>query len=137
MARILAVDDAAIVLRLETAILHRAGHEVANSTAGPEALKQLGIEPEDKSVELPDLLILDLMMPRMDGYEFAAIIRSNRRTSRIPILVVSALRELSRIFTAKVQVDGFLTKPFEPEDLIANVAKILGKRKAQGKVRAV
>jgi hypothetical protein len=45
--------------------------------------------------------------------------------------VVSALREMSRLFTATVQVDGFLTKPFAPEDLIGNVAKIIEKRKAQ------
>jgi CheY-like chemotaxis protein len=128
VARILAVDDAAIVLRLETAILHRAGHEVANSTAGPEALKQLGIEPEDKSVELPDLLILDLMMPRMDGYEFAAIIRSNRRTSRIPILVVSTWRAMPPEYEKAVQVDGYLSKPFSPEELTNGVAKILGRR---------
>ena len=59
-------------------------------------------------------------------------IRNNPRTRSIPILVVSALHEMSRLFTATVQVDGFLAKPFTPEALIGNVAMIIDKRKAQG-----
>ena len=81
--------------------------------------------------EKPDLVILDLMMPKLDGYMLAKLIRDNPRTRAISILAVSALREMSRLFTATVQVDGFLTKPFAPEDLIGSVAKILEKRRAQ------
>ena len=124
-------DDDASILKLMAAILTKAGHKVSTCSSGLETLKKLGIQPEDASVELPDLLVLDIMMPKSDGYTVGTVIRNNPRTRGIPILVVSALREMSRLFTATVQVDGFLTKPFAPEDLIGNVAKILAKRKAQ------
>jgi two-component system, OmpR family, alkaline phosphatase synthesis response regulator PhoP len=130
MAKILVVDDDADVRMLIPLILTKAGHKVATCASGLEALKQLGIQPDDASAELPDLLILDIMMPKPDGYTVGTLIRENPRTRRIPILVVSALHELSRLLATKVQVEGFLTKPFSPEDLIGNVAKILDKRKA-------
>ena len=124
-------DDDASVLKLMATILAKAGHKVSTCLSGLETLKKLGIQPEDPAVELPDLLVLDIMMPKSDGYTVGTVIRNNPRTRGIPILVVSALREMSRLFTATVQVDGFLTKPFAPEYLISNVAKILEKRKAQ------
>jgi CheY-like chemotaxis protein len=75
---------------------------------------------------------MDIMMPKADGYTVGAAIRNNLRTRSIPILVVSGLQEMSQLFTATVQVEGFLAKPFEPEALIATVAKILDKTKARG-----
>jgi CheY-like chemotaxis protein len=137
MAEVLLVDDEADVRKMMAAILFKAGHRVTTCASGTDALNKLGIQPNDASVELPDLLVLDIMMPKSDGYTVATAICNNLHTHGIRILLVSGLHGMSRPFTAKVQVDGFLTKPFEPEDLIANVAKILGKRKAQGKVRAV
>lgn len=131
MAQIMVSDDDASVLKLMATILTKAGHKVVTCTSGLETLKKLGIQPDDPAQELPDLLVLDIMMPKSDGYTVGTVIRNNPRTRGIPILVVSALREMSRLFTATVQVDGFLTKPFAPEDLIGNVAKILDKRKAQ------
>lgn len=130
MARILISEDDENVLKVTAKILSKAGHKVSTCTSGLEALRQLGLEPADASVELPDLIILDIMMPKMDGYAVGTVIRSVARTRAIPILVVSALREMSPLFTATVQVNGFLTKPFSPEDLLAEVAKILGQRKA-------
>jgi CheY-like chemotaxis protein len=124
-------DDDASVLTLMATILTKAGHKVTTCASGLETIKKLGLQPDDASAELPDLLVLDIMMPKSDGYTVGTVIRNNPRTRGILILVVSALREMSRLFTATVQVDGFLTKPFAPEDLISNVAKILDKRKAQ------
>jgi len=132
MAHILICDDDAAVLKMMAMVLSKAGHKVSTCATGGETLKKLGVQPEDTSSELPELIILDIMMPKSDGYTVGTILRNNIRTRRIPILVVSALREMSRLFTATVQVDGFLTKPFAPEDLVGNVAKILEKRKAQG-----
>jgi CheY-like chemotaxis protein len=131
MAEILVVDDDASVLKLIAAVLTNAGHHVTTCSLGLETLKQLGIQPNDASVEIPDLLVLDIMMPKADGYMVGTAIRNNPRTHSIPILVVSALHEMSRVFTATVQVDGFLTKPFDPQELIVNVTKILDKRKPQ------
>ncbi len=131
MAQIMVSDDDAGILALMATILTKAGHKVTTCASGLETIKKLGLQPDDASAELPDLLVLDIMMPKSDGYTVGTVIRNNPRTRGIPILVVSALREMSRLFTATVQVDGFLTKPFAPEDLIGNVAKILAKRKAQ------
>jgi len=132
MAEVLIVDDDADVLMMMAAILNKAGHKVATCASGPEALKKLGIQPNDASVELPGLLVTDIMMPKSDGYSVATVIRNNPRTHSIPILVISGLHEMSRLSTATVQVDGFLAKPFNPEDLISSVAKILDKRRVQG-----
>lgn len=131
MAHILISDDDAGILKLMATILSKAGHEVVTCSSGLETLKKLGVQPEDPSVELPDLLVLDIMMPKSDGYTVGTVIRNHPRTRGLPILVVSALREMSRLFTATVQVDGFLSKPFSPEELIADIAQILEKRKNQ------
>ena len=131
MAQVMVSDDDASVLALMATILTKVGHKVTTCSSGVETIKKLGLQPDDASAELPDLLVLDIMMPKSDGYTVGTVIRNNPRTRGIPILVVSALREMSRLFTATVQVDGFLTKPFAPEDLINSVAKILEKRRAQ------
>jgi CheY-like chemotaxis protein len=131
VAQVLVVDDNAAFIRLMTRILNRAGHKVVTCASGLEALKKMGLQPDDESIEPPDLVVLDIMMPKSDGYLVAAACRDSPRTREIPIVVVSALKELSRLFTAKVQVDGFLTKPFSSEELIEKVAKALAKRKPQ------
>jgi len=131
MAQIMVSDDDTSVLKLIATILAKAGHKVTTCASALDTLKKLGLQPDDPAVDLPDLLVLDIMMPKSDGYTVGTVIRNNPRTRNIPILVVSALREMSRLFTATVQVDGFLTKPFAPEDLIGSVAKIIEKRRAQ------
>ncbi|MBI5242409.1 MAG: response regulator [Elusimicrobia bacterium] len=132
MAHILIADDEPSVLKLMAAILAKAGHTIATSSSGSEALKKLGIRPEDASIEPPDLVVLDIMMPKLDGYLVGQLIRNHPRTRAIPILAVSALRELSRLFTATVEVQGFLHKPFAPDELIGCVAKILDRSKSAG-----
>jgi CheY-like chemotaxis protein len=129
MAEILIADDDPDVTKMMAAILRQAGHKVITCDSGVAALKTLGIQPDDATAELPDILILDIMMPKTDGYMAATVIRKNPRTRAIPILVVSALHDLSRLFTATLQVEEFLTKPFTPEDLTGRVAKILKGRK--------
>ena len=124
------VDDDADVRQGLSAILGSAGHKVSTCASGLEALKSLGIQPNDDSVDLPDLMVLDIMMPKSDGYVVGTAIRGNTRTRGIPILVVSALPQMSRLFTATLPVDGFLTKPFDPKRLIDVVAKLIGKRPA-------
>ena len=130
MAHILIADDEPSIVTLMSEILTHAGHRVSTSYSGLDTLKKLGLEPENPAVELPDLVILDIMMPHSDGYTVGTVIRNRERTRHIPILVVSALREMSRLFDATVKVEGFLTKPFTPEDLLGNVAKILAASKA-------
>lgn len=128
MPRILLADDDAHILKLMAMVLTKAGHTTTACSSGGDALRKLGVQPDDGSLALPDLVVLDVMMPQMDGYSVASFMRITPRTRAIPILMVSALREVSRLFANTVEVDGFLTKPFAPEDLIGSVAKILAKR---------
>ena len=132
MVCILVSDDDVSILKLMATILTKAGHTVTTSSSGFDTLKRLGIRPEDASIELPDLIILDIMMPKCDGYTAAKLIRDHPRTRAIPILAVSALRELSRLFTTTVEVQGFLSKPFSPEELIACVANIIQRCRLAG-----
>ncbi|MCX5794265.1 MAG: response regulator [Elusimicrobia bacterium] len=131
MAHIMVVDDDRGIVSLIKTLLNKAGHRVTTSGSGQDALKKLGMEPDAPSAELPDLLLLDIMMPEVDGYKVGTVIRERERTRGIPIVVVSALRDLSPIFNATVKVEGFLTKPFAPEDLLALVAKILAAKDAR------
>lgn len=125
MAHILVIDDDPGILTLLATILAKEGHTVAACSSGSDALKKLGVRPAAADSEPPDLVILDIMMPKVDGYSIGKTLRDNPRTRHIPILAVSALRELSRLFTATVQIDGFLHKPFSPEELIVLVRTIL------------
>ncbi|MDD5655884.1 MAG: response regulator, partial [Elusimicrobia bacterium] len=126
-------DDDFGVVDLMATILAKAGHRVSTSASGLETLQKLGLQPDDPAAKLPDLLVLDIMMPKSDGYTVGTVIRNNPRTRALPIVVVSALREMSRLFTATVQVEGFITKPFSPEDLISTIAKVLSDSKAKAK----
>lgn len=130
MAEVLVVDDDADVCRLMTVVLGKAGHKVATCASGTDALKNLGIEPEDPSAELPDLLVLDIMMPRPDGNTVANVIRGHPRTRELPILVISALKELRILGMTKARVDGFMVKPFDPDTLVGNVERMLDRRGA-------
>jgi len=129
MAHILIADDEPSIVALMTEILSHAGHRITTTYSGLETLKKLGLEPENSKVELPDLIILDIMMPHSDGYTVGTVIRNRERTRHIPILVVSALQQTSRLFDTTVHVEGFMSKPFSPEDLIGKVAKILAASK--------
>ena len=133
MAHILVADDDSAIVDLITTILTKAGHRVSRSGSGLETLRKLGLEPEDASADLPDLTLLDIMMPKSDGYTVGTVIRNRERTRSIPIIIVSALREMSRLFEATVKVDGFLTKPFSPEDLVGSISRALASAKTKAK----
>jgi DNA-binding response OmpR family regulator len=133
MAHILIADDDESVLKLLATILAKAGHAVTACPSGGDCLMELGINPFDASLDLPDLIILDIMMPKVDGYSVGHKIRNDARARRVPILVISALREMSRLFTVTVEVQGFLHKPFSPEELIAEVGRILKSSRPAGK----
>lgn len=125
MSHILIIDDDPSVLHLIATILAKTGHTVTSCSSGGIALKMLGITPSDPEPELPDLVILDIMMPKLDGYSVGKTIREHPRTRGIPLIIVSALQEMSRLFTVTVPVDGFLHKPFSPEELIVEVERLV------------
>ena len=117
--RLLIVDDDPNLLRAVAACLRGEGYEVDTARSGDEALIHI-------AQRLPDLIVSDIRMPRMDGYALARQLRSNPRTDLIPIIFLTAKDESSeRIAGIRAGVDAYLTKPFEPDELIAVIGNIL------------
>ena len=123
MARVLVVDDEPSVVMLMRFVLEKSGHAVTEAHNGLEALKALGVDPHDDSVELPEVVLLDVMMPIMDGLATAEAMRDHPRASKVPILVVTAKGDMRQLFEAMPQVAGFFQKPFDPKLLREAVAK--------------
>jgi DNA-binding NarL/FixJ family response regulator len=119
--RLLIVDDEPNLLRAVAACLRGEGYEVETARSGEEALVHV-------AQRLPDLIVSDIRMPRMDGYAFARQLRGNPRTDLIPIVFLTAKDESSeRIAGIRSGVDAYLTKPFEPDELIAVIGNILAR----------
>ena len=117
--RLLIVDDEPNLLRAVAACLRGENYEVETARSGEEALIHI-------AQRLPDLIISDIRMPRMDGFTLARQLRSNPRTDLIPIIFLTAKDESAdRIAGIRSGVDAYLTKPFEPDELVAVVANIL------------
>ena len=119
--RLLIVDDEPNLLRAVAVCLRGEGYEVDTVRSGEEALVHI-------AQRLPDLIVSDIRMPRMDGYAFARQLRGNPRTDLIPIVFLTAKDESSeRIAGIRSGVDAYLTKPFEPDELIAVIGNILAR----------
>jgi DNA-binding NarL/FixJ family response regulator len=119
--RLLVVDDEPNLLRAVAACLKTEGYEVNTARSGREALMQL-------AEAVPDLLVSDIRMPGMDGYQLARQLRGSPRTALVPIVFLTAKDETAdRIEGFRAGVDAYLTKPFEPEELIAVVDGILSR----------
>ena len=117
--RLLIVDDEPNLLRAVAACLRGEGYEVDAVRSGEEALVHV-------AQSLPDLIVSDIRMPRMDGHALARQLRTNPRTDLIPIIFLTAKDETAdRIAGFRSGVDGYLAKPFEPDELLAVIANIL------------
>jgi CheY-like chemotaxis protein len=123
VAKVLIVDDEPSVVLLMRFILEKVGHKVSQAGNGQEAVALLGIDPKDDSKELPDLILLDVMMPVMDGYTTAIALKNDPRCAGIPIIVVTAKTDIRSMFTALPNVKTFFGKPFDPQNLRDAVAK--------------
>ncbi|MEH1962456.1 MAG: hybrid sensor histidine kinase/response regulator [Nostoc sp.] len=116
--RILAVDDIQDNLILVQAILESEGYEIDLASDGIKALRQIEQSP-------PDLILLDVMMPGIDGYEVTRRIRKNPAISYIPILLITAFHESSVVQGLDVGADDFIRKPFDTDELLARVRSLL------------
>jgi DNA-binding NarL/FixJ family response regulator len=124
--RLLVVDDEALLLKAVAATLRAEGYEVTTARSGSEALVSL-------NQTMPDLIVSDIRMPGMDGYEFARILRSNARTALVPIIFLTAKGERKdRIDGFRSGVDAYLTKPFDPDELLAVVSGIFSRIERTG-----
>ncbi|MEH2240414.1 hybrid sensor histidine kinase/response regulator [Nostoc sp.] len=116
--RILAVDDTPDNLILVQAILESEGYEINLVSDGIKALRQVEQSP-------PDLILLDVMMPGIDGYEVTRRIRNNPAISYIPILLITAFHESSVVEGLDAGADDFIRKPFDTDELLARVRSLL------------
>lgn len=117
--RLLVVDDDPGLLRAVAETLRAEGYEVTSARRGAEALTRI-------AESLPDLIVSDIRMPGMDGYELVRNLRASARARLIPIVFLTAKDETAdRIAGFRSGVDAYLTKPFEPDELLAVVANIL------------
>lgn len=108
--KVLIVDDEADVVELLGYRLKRMGCEVLKAYDGEE-----GLEISQK--ESPDLILLDIKLPKLDGLEVCTQLKANPQTQHIPIVLISASSEQIEKVKQDGKADGFLKKPFEPEDL--------------------
>ncbi|HOW35725.1 MAG TPA: response regulator [Candidatus Omnitrophota bacterium] len=131
MYKVLVIDDEKVVCELIKVKLERSGFMVYLAHDGVE-----GIEVVEKT--RPDLIILDVLMPRMDGFQFYKKIRERVGTADIPVLVMTARGAMKDSFEG-MGVAAFLSKPFEPEDLVSEVQKLLSSpsKKIQSRKRAL
>jgi len=116
--RILVVDDTRDNLILVQTILEDEGYEIDLVSDGISGLNQVAQTP-------PDLILLDVMMPGMDGYEVTRRIRNNSSLAYIPILLVTAFHECSVVEGLDAGADDFIRKPFDTEELLARVRSLL------------
>ncbi len=124
--RLLVVDDEAILLKAVAATLRAEGYEVTTARSGADALVSI-------NQTMPDLIISDIRMPGMDGYELARILRSNARTTLVPIIFLTAKGDRKdRIDGFRSGVDAYLTKPFDPDELLAVISGILSRMERTG-----
>jgi CheY-like chemotaxis protein len=122
-ARILCIDDEKEIIDLIRLILNRKGYEVAGAIGGEEGLAKA------RSWK-PDLVLLDLMMPDMDGWEVFHRIRSEPGLADIPVIVVTArAQSIDRVLGLHVaRVNDYVSKPFTPQDLVESVERVLARR---------
>jgi len=123
--RILVVDDEPDILGVVTYQLSREGFRVSTAVNGRAAI-------EAATAEVPDLIVLDLMMPELDGYETLRLIRDNPRTSRIPIVLLTARDEdEQKIRGLELGADDYVTKPFNARELVLRVQAVLRRTTAE------
>ncbi len=117
---IVCIEDEPEMTELVEIILRREGFEVLGAKGGQEGLELI-------RKELPDLVLLDLMMPDMDGWEVYQQLQANEETNAIPVIVVTAkAQSIDKVLGLHVaKVDDYITKPFQPKELIQRVKKVL------------
>lgn len=119
--RILVVDDEPEAVELVEFNLKQAGYAVTTAADGAEALKKAHAQP-------PDLIVLDVMLPEMDGFEACKVLRLDPATQKVPIIMLTAkAAEIDRVLGLELGADDYLTKPFSPRELLLRIKKNLSR----------
>jgi chemosensory pili system protein ChpA (sensor histidine kinase/response regulator) len=118
--RVMVVDDSLTVRKITGRLLAREGYEVLTAKDGVEALEQLaGVTP--------DVMLVDIEMPRMDGFDLTRNIRADARLKRVPIIMITSRTAAKhRAYAAELGVDVFLGKPYREEELLGHIASYIG-----------
>jgi two-component system, OmpR family, response regulator VicR len=118
--RVVCIEDEPEMIDLVKLILSRKGYHVVGAIGGREGLEAI-------QRELPDLVLLDLMMPDMDGWEVYQKMKAEKDTRAIPVIVVTAkAQNIDKVLGLHIaKVDDYITKPFGPQELLESVDKVL------------
>lgn len=121
--RILYIEDEPEMIELTRMVLEREGFEVLGAMGGNEGLEKI-------KQEKPDLILLDLMMPEMDGWEVYRRIKVDKDMADIPIIIVTAkTQSVDKALGLHVaKVDDYITKPFGPQDIVDSVQRVLARK---------
>ena len=118
--KILVVDDEIYIVHILDFSLGMEGYEVVTALDGEQAL-------EKARTERPDLIVLDIMMPKLDGYETCKMLKAEAETRNIPVILLSAKgRNVDQKVGFEVGADDYITKPFSPRKLVERINSILG-----------
>lgn len=119
MTTVLIVDDLASERQMIGSVMLEAGFEIIKASDGCEAVK---CSQENK----PDLVVLDIVMPKMNGFEVVRELRSNPKTEKVPVILCSQKNtEIDRVWGMEQGADAYLIKPFEPKQLIDIAQRLL------------
>ena len=118
--KILVVDDEIYIVHILDFSLGMEGYEVVTALDGEQALEKM-------KAERPDLIVLDIMMPKLDGYEVCKTVKGNPDTAHIPVILLSAKgRHVDQKMGFDVGADDYITKPFSPRKLVERINQLLG-----------
>ena len=119
MTTVLVVEDSPTQRELITDLLKRIGLKVMVATDGMEALEQV-------QLSCPDLVVLDVVMPRMNGYEVCRRLKTDPKTQNVPVVMCSSKgEEFDRYWGMKQGADAYIVKPFQPKELLVTVKQLL------------
>lgn len=119
MSTVLIVDDSSALREMIAGLLINAGMTILEAKDGAEAQKKI-------EVNTPDLVVLDIVMPNMNGYELTRWIKNNPKTKDVPVVICSSKgEEFDRYWGMKQGADAYIAKPFRPNEMVETVKQLL------------
>jgi DNA-binding response OmpR family regulator len=118
---VLVVDDDPVIVKLLQVNFEMEGYEVITASDGEEGLQRA-------REAMPDVMLLDVMMPKINGLQVAATLKGDDATAAIPIVLLSAKAQAADVQAGRAVADEYITKPFDPLELLDRVSKLIAER---------